>query len=62
MLRDRVGALVAERVQLADQGFALDPFALGDAAGELADAERRQHPLEAALAVVTSSCGLSRFA
>ena len=45
MLRDRVGALVAERVQLLDQRFALDPLALGNAAGELADAERRQHPL-----------------
>ena len=33
MLRDRIGALVAERVQLRDQRFAVDPFALGDAPG-----------------------------
>ena len=37
MLGDGVGALVAERVQLRDQRLALDPLALGDAAGELAD-------------------------
>ena len=42
MLGDGVGALVAERVQLLDQRLALDPLALGDAAGQLADAERRQ--------------------
>ena len=45
MLGDGIGALVAERVELLDQRFALDPLALGDAAGELADAERRQQPL-----------------
>ena len=45
MLRDRVGALVAERVQLLDERLALDPLAFGDTPGELADAERRQHPL-----------------
>ena len=42
---DRVGALVAERVQLPDQRLAVDPLALGEAAGQLADPERRQHPL-----------------
>ena len=40
MLGDRVGALVAKRVQLRDQRLAVDPLALGDAAGQLADAER----------------------
>ena len=45
MLRDRVGALIAERIELADEGFARDPLALGDAAGELPHPEGRQHPL-----------------
>ena len=62
MLRDRIGPLVAERAQLFDQGFALDSVALGNAPGELADAEGRQHSLRAALAVATSNCGLSRLA
>src|SRR6478735_2821142 len=40
-----VGALVAKRVQLFDECLAINPFAFGNAAGELADPERRQHPL-----------------
>ena len=44
-LGDGVGALVAERVQLPDQRLAVDPLALGDAPGQLADAERGQQPL-----------------
>ena len=40
MLGDGVGALVAKGVQLLDQLLALDPLALGDAPGQLADAER----------------------
>ena len=45
MLGDRVGALVAERVQLLDQRFAFDPLALDDPARQLANPERRQQAL-----------------
>ena len=45
MLGDSVGALVAERGHLPDQRLALDPLAGGDAAGQLADAERGQQAL-----------------
>ena len=45
MLGNGVRALVAERRQLADQSFAVDPLAFGHAAGELANPERRQDPL-----------------
>ena len=44
-LGDRIGALVAERVQLADQLLAVDALTGGDAAGQLADAERGQQAL-----------------
>ena len=42
MLGDGIGALIAERVELTDQRFALDPLPFGDPPGELADAEWRQ--------------------
>ena len=42
---DRVGALVAVGDEQFDQRVALDPLALGQPAGQLADAERRQHAL-----------------
>ena len=45
MLRDGVGALIAERVQLLDQRLTLDPLTLGNAASQLANAEWRQQPL-----------------
>ena len=42
---DRVGPLVAVGDQQLDQPVALDPLALGQPPGQLADAERRQDPL-----------------
>src|SRR6185369_9015898 len=45
MLGDGVGTLVAERIELADKDFSLDSLALGDAAGQLTDTERRQDAL-----------------
>ena len=45
MFRHRIRSLVAERVQLFDQGLALDPIAHGHAPSELADPEGRQRPL-----------------
>ena len=45
MLGNRVGALIAKGVQLSDEGFAFDPFSLGNPARELADAESGEQPL-----------------
>jgi len=40
-----VGAFVTERVQLLDQRLALDSFAFGNPAGELADSEWSQQQI-----------------
>ena len=45
MLRNSIGTLVTESVQLGDQRFAFDPLTLRDTACELANAERCQHSL-----------------
>ncbi len=49
MLGDGVGALEAERIELNNQGLAVDPLTFRDPPRELADPERRQQPLSGAV-------------
>ena len=44
-IMDRVGALIAIGAEQGDERVAVNPLTLGEAPGELADAERGQHPL-----------------